>query len=323
VNTNNMLMLVRREFWEHRALYIAPLVVVGVLLLLAVFGALQLGGENNFMFASHAQSIEQIPGIDAGERAKIHDAIVAPAGVKQTAYALSILMFSSILVSIACIVVFFYLIDCLYSERRDRSILFWKSLPLSDAQVVLAKLAVALIAVPIGVLLLASVSQILFAGVWWVRFHDTLIGQIFPGFDFGAWWRVQWLSLQLAFVAVIWYLPVAGYLLLASAWARRNVFLWTVLPWLGLIIFEGVIQQGSHVAQFLGERLFGFVAKINLPTRFTSGHPGDSDLPPLDQVMSNFSISGVFLDYQIWVGALAGAALVFAAIRIRRYRDDT
>ena len=97
-------------------------------------------------------------------------AIDLPQERKETIFAVSFLAIFGLISVFMTIVVFFYLIDCLYTERKDRSILFWKSLPLSDTEVVLSKLAVAIVVVPIGVILLTAVMQfLLYIIVWAAR----------------------------------------------------------------------------------------------------------------------------------------------------------
>jgi hypothetical protein len=132
---NTMLLLVRREFWEHRSLWIAPLVWAGIIILLSAwlfFVILPKHAPDGVLQATHVEEIEGLSDDrkelgQAIETGKAHEAANATVSFSFLGIALLISIF-------ACIVVFFYLIDCLFSERRDRSILFWKSLPLSDTQ---------------------------------------------------------------------------------------------------------------------------------------------------------------------------------------------
>src|ERR1700716_3718864 len=127
------------------------------------------------------------------------------------------------------IVVSFYLLDCLFSERKDRSILFWKSLPVSDAATVISKLLVAVVVVPLGVYLIAMVTDILFQAIWAARVASGSLPDIAVGWDTVAWLKVQGLMLYGLVVSMLWYAPLAASLLLVSAWARKNVFLWATL----------------------------------------------------------------------------------------------
>jgi ABC-2 type transport system permease protein len=223
------------------------------------------------------------------------------------------------------IVVFFYLLDCLYAERRDRSILFWKSLPISDSRVVLTKLAVALVVVPLGAILLAAAMQLVIGLMVWLRFHGTPLGAHVPDWSLLSWFKSLLVALVLGLGGVMWYAPIAGYLLLMSSWARRNVFLWAVLPPAALAALEGFFFHSMHVLRFLGWRFTGYTHLLHLdPSTLNVGMRANSeDLPHITDVMSQLDMSGMFMNLEVWAGLAVAAAMTFAAIRLRRYRDDT
>ena len=330
---NSHVIHIKREFWEHRSLWIAPVVWVGIITLLfawTVFAVIPhvTGHDGSFMSAD-AGALSQLSESDRKEvekavaEAKEHSE--HSSGDKDAFFAFSYLAISGLVTGFASIVVFFYLIDCLYSERRDRSILFWKSLPISDARVVLSKLAVALVVVPLGALLLAAVVQLLMVFMVWARFHGSAIGAALPDLTLLAWFKSQTVALVLAVGGVLWYAPIAGYLLLMSSWARRNVFLWVVLPPAALAALEGFFFHSMHVLEFIGWRFTGYVRllhvdenALNIGTRDSAA--GASDV---GDVLSKLDLSGMFLNAEVWIALLVTAGLVFAAIRLRRYRDES
>jgi ABC-2 type transport system permease protein len=319
---NTMLMLVRREFWEHRSLWIAPLVWVGLIVIMSMWGTILSLQHDDAIKIGHYATIEEIPGLNDAERAELTEQINAPDDRKDTVYAIAQMVLGAMISAVVLVVVFFYLLDCLYAERRDRSILFWKSLPVSDTQVVLSKVAVALLIMPLGVLALAAVTQILVSIIFWVRFDDTVLGAIMPAWSFKAWILTIWAQVQMSLIAVLWYVPIAGYLLFVSVFARRAVFLWAVLPPAALMLLEKMFLNTSHVAEFIGRRFAGFVEQIevNSANFKDSGHEG---LPTLAQAFDSIQISGLFLSTELWLGLVAGAALIYATIRIRRHRDES
>ena len=132
-----MVALVRRELWEHPALWRAPLVVQGLLALALLFGRMNMDLPAEVLSPAQRAAIFTI-----GQWASAQPVFI-----------------------VSAVVVAFYLLDCLYAERKDRSILFWKSLPLSDGFTVASKVVVATVVVPLGVLALATVSTFLFAGI--------------------------------------------------------------------------------------------------------------------------------------------------------------
>lgn len=290
-NKSPMVMLVRREFWEHRALYIAPLVVAGLLVFSVLAGAVFGHGDMHFDFSR-------------------------PHLTTQAIFAMAVLSFTVPQFLVMLVMLFFYLIDCLYTERKDRSILFWKSMPVSDTATVLSKLLVALIVVPIGVFLLTIVTDLIVAAI-------VAIG-VSGGFHF--WDTSTWIKLRAAmvpglFIVMLWYAPVFGYLLLVSAWARRNVFLWAALPPFLLLLIENRALGTGYVATFLQYRLSG------VWRHFGGGGIDDPDtsdrLPDVGSMFEAVGATRALADVDLWLGLLAAALLVFGAIRIRLYRDDT
>lgn len=286
-------VLVRREFWEHRSLWITPLVMAGLYLLACV-----------------------VTGAFVKTRG-----MGEPVNVEGSPLLFAQFMFTAALFGLMSIVLFFYLADCLYAERKDRSILFWKSLPVSDAATVTTKLLVALLVVPLGLYVLSIVTNLVAFAILSIRLRsDAVFGQ-FVHWNGTAWLRLNALLLIDALVLALWYAPLAAYQMLVSAWARSSVFVWTVLPPLVLIFGERLLFGTWHVAQVIGDRLgFGFTAL---------GRPG-----PLMRYGAEpaFSSGGVFdrIDASalltapaLWIGLAVAVAFVLATIRIRRYRDDS
>src|SRR6266478_6442377 len=112
-----------REVWENRSIYIVPLIVAAV----QVFG-----------FA-----ITTIGLADRRRAVLLLDPAHQRAAIEQP-YDLAAMM----MIFIAFIVGVFYCLDALHGERRDRSILFWKSLPVSDLTTVLSKATIPLVVLP-------------------------------------------------------------------------------------------------------------------------------------------------------------------------------
>jgi ABC-2 type transport system permease protein len=311
---NNITMLIRREIWEHRALWIVPLVITGVLILVAAFGGMHFNDHGNFWIGTNdnpaaADALRSLP---ADER----DRLLAEMAPKEAMRKVIISGVFAGLITVQLValgvVVFFYLLDCLLAERRDRSILFWKSLPVSDGEVVASKALTSLVVAPAFVIAVSAVMLLLFSGVIALRLWNA---------PFTPWSTEIWLhavAIMVAFVpmVVLWYLPLAGYLLVISVWVRKNAFLWAVLPPAGIMLIEGVVTHTSWMARFLGERFAGFadLMKVGNPRNFE----------PSQFLEGAFTYIGrVFADWHIWVGAACGLALIYAAIRIRRLRDDS
>ena len=321
---NTMLMLVRREYWEHRALWIAPLVVAAAILLVTAVGAYHRGSVDISIDLDNDTS--QTQQLDAKERAELQALGQLPMEKKQTLYLVTLLSLSGLQLLVLGIVVFFYLLDALYSERKDRSILFWKSLPVSDRATVLSKALVALVVTPLLVIAISAVTQLAFSGIWAVKFGGSLLGNMMPAWDAGVWLRVQGLTLVAFVIGVLWYAPIAAYLLLMSAWARRNVFLWAVLPPVTLAAGERILTGNDYIGQFLADRFLGVLGLFATDVQYRSARGGDAGaaaVQPLDLALNAIDPGAFLQSPGLWLGLAAAAVLLFVAIRIRRYRDDT
>lgn len=222
-------------------------------------------------------------------------------------------------------VAFFYCLGALYDDRRDRSVLFWKSLPISDASTVLSKVVTATLVIPLVATLFAILIMFAF-----------LIALSIAAAAHGAnpvpllWGNGAVFLLAAQFLAAIpvyaaWMMPTVGWLLLCSAWAKSKPFLWALLIPLAL----GVASSMTGLLQTIGlERhwLWGNVISRMLLGTVPFTH---RDLAYLqsDTVRASelFSIPGVysnFLEPSMWVGIVAGAVMIIVAIRLRRWREE-
>jgi ABC-2 type transport system permease protein len=291
-----LIMLIRRELWEHRSLWIAPL-VVAVLLVLSAF-PIHIG---HGVFGAHEPDF-------------------ASADNRQSRFALMVWGQSLPQYLVMVIVVSFYLLDCLFSERRDRSILFWKSLPVSDAATVISKLVVAVVVVPLGVYLAAMVTDIAFQAIWAARVASGSLPDIAVAWDSLTWLKVQGLMLYGLLISMLWYAPLAASLLLVSVWARKNAFLWATLPLLIAVIVEKSAFGTHYVLDLLKYRTWGIWDALAVEVDAPESH---GRVVSLTELFDNIPMSRAFLNIDLWLGIAMAAALVFVAIRIRRYRDDT
>lgn len=301
VPTRPMLTLLRREFWEHRALWVAPLVVSAGLLIGALFS------RANFPTFSLPDTTQIQP--------EALEAMVS-AGVA--------LMFGFVQYFVMSIVLWFYTTDCLYSERKDRSILFWKSMPVSDAKTVLSKACIALIAVPLFVYAVTLLTTLAAFGIWSIRgFAGSAPTPLWNG---GAWLRAEGYSLAGLVSAVLWYAPLTAYLLLISAWARRNVQLWAILPPLIAILVERIAFGSHYLSTWVLYRLGpGWQSQWEqwLERTFSGPYFNSSGGSSVPRLFDGFQPLHTFANVDLWLGLAVAAGLLFAAIRIRRYRDDS
>ncbi|HXN10891.1 MAG TPA: hypothetical protein VN859_06580 [Steroidobacteraceae bacterium] len=298
----SLLVQIRREFWEHRSLWIGPLIVAGLLLLsVAVFGRVEL----NFGDSPRGP---------------------APASPTGALLPMLVLGWSAPFYLAAAILSGFYLLDCLYGERRDRSILFWKSLPVSDTRTVLVKFLVGLALVPLGSFLLAALTSLLASPALLLRarlhFDDGA-----AIWNFSYWLRVQGLMLYGLLAALLWYAPYAAYLMLASGWARHLPSAWALIPPAVLALFEYMIFGTHFVGQAMQRGLGELLALAFHGSPELVVGAGMAAAPPVpfgaQLIASRPDPLHLLGSAPLWLGLLVAAALLALAIRIRRYRDDT
>jgi ABC-2 type transport system permease protein len=277
---------VRREFWENRSLYLAPVAVA------ALFLVAFLIGHN-----PHAHVHIGLP--DSAVQGQHVDAFEQP----YTTAAL-LLMGTTFFVAI------FYCLEALHGERRDRSILFWKSLPVSDTTTVLAKASIPILFLPlitcVTVLVTQAIMLLLSSAVMLARGQNVA--------DLWSHLPLWQMSLMLFFhmlaIHGLWYAPFYGWLLLVSAWARRAPFLWAALPPVVIGVIEKIAFNTSHFVALLGFRFGG--NSDDVP--FTVGQMSMGALTMTDVVR-------FFTDPSLWTGLALTAVFLAAAIRLRRYRE--
>ena len=287
------LWLIRRELWEHRAAWILPAAIGGLLVLAASFGHIDV----------------DIAGARPGPNA-LGGALLFGFGI---VFLCAMLVYSS-----------WYLLDCLNADRRDRSILFWKSLPIGDAQTVLAKLATGLVAIPLIYFAAADVTTLAIAFIVSLRARAWIGSALWHP---GQWLQLQALWLYLIATLSIWLLPVAGWLLLVSASVRRAAVLWSLLPPLVAVWIERV---------FLGTNWFGRILVTRLVDGYPAtafhdlsgsllgafGFPSESPLAAPASVWELLAPLRFLASPSTWAGAIVGAALIGAAIRVRARTVD-
>jgi ABC-2 type transport system permease protein len=272
-----------REVWENHSLYIAPLVVAGVVL----FG----------MIVSSGHLLE-----------RRHAAMLLPPVARRAAIELPYDIAAMMIILTAFITGVFYCLDALHGERRERSILFWKSLPVSDLTTVLSKTAIPLLVLP----------AIIFAVIVATQFVMMLISSavLMPSGLAGTTWTnfnlfKQSLILVYSLIVIaLWHAPIYGWALLVSGLARRAPFLWAVLPPLAIGIFEKVTFNTLHTLDLLKYRVFGAGDEAFAFSKH--------DTIAVDSLIQ-LTPGRFFSSPGLWIGLVFAVAFVVTAIRLRRY----
>ena len=275
-----------RELWENRSIYVAPLIVAAVQVFALAISTIGLAERRRALLL-------------------LDDPVKQRVAIEATYDAAAMMM-----IFVVFIVGVFYCLDALHGERRDRSILFWKSLPVSDLTTVLSKAIIPLAVLP-------AIAFALTVCVQLIMLLMTSANLLMHGMSPATTWAhfpvfQNWLVMLYGLIAIaFWHAPIYGWLLLVSAWARRATFLWAVLPLIVIQIFEKITFGTHYFGTLLQHRLMGFA-----PHAF--GFHGDGH-PTIDS-LSQLTPGRYLGSLGLWIGLLVAAGFVFGAVRLRRYR---
>lgn len=313
--------LVRREYWESRRGFLwAPFWAAAVIIIITILGIIagevmkaRIGMEHVYMGgASLSQMLRDASADDIGQFVKMLDA--------------TMLLFGSIVAVVLSFVIFFYLLGALYDDRKDRSILFWKSLPLSDTGTVLSKVFAGIIVAPliaVGVALAGYVVTQVIVTIWLGAHGVNPFGFVWGHVEpFSVWLHM----LAMVPVDAVWALPTVGWLLLWSAAVRSKPFLWAIIIpvvagvlniWVGLLGLPH-ISQDFYWGQIAARLLLSVVPGgwMNPENASHTMHYGELS------AISYPAMGQAFTTPEMWIGAAVGIALIAAAIWFRRWRDE-
>ena len=324
---NTLSWLLRREFWEHRGGFFWAPVWTGIALLTLTLLGLLAGEIGLSVQASQV-------GIQVNGAATSIGQVLSHLGPQQIEQAGKILAGTlygtgALFGLVIGIVLFFYLLGALYDDRRDRSALFWKSLPVSDTQTVISKAVMAVIAIPLLVLAIYLVA--------WLLLQVLL--SVFVLLHGGSPWALIWgqrnllplLTLQIAALPahMLWSLPTVGWLLLCSAWVRSKPFLWAVLipvligignGWIGLMGVPNV-PDGWLWRDGIPRLLLGTIAgpsnQIVAQAAF-----GRNYREVVDWSITGHGLADLYAAPNLWIGAVIGVAMIAGAVWFRRRNSE-
>jgi ABC-2 type transport system permease protein len=298
--------LIKRELWEHRAISFTPLVIALIVAVMAITG----------------QAV-----VSAFDQA-VDIAILGATNLesRERAAAVSVLMagISSLLIMAMWVLSVFYSLDALYAERKDRSILFWRSLPCTDSETVISKLLTAVFVIPLmtfAVILLTHLVVLALASVW-LGFMGAnpwhLIWRAAPFLD-------NWTATLLFMLALpLWLAPFTGWFLFVSAFTRRSPLLVAFLP----IVLLPMLERSLIGTTLFLDAFFVRTGSLPLFRGMNTGAMFSSDggewrLEHPDGMLSLLDLPGFFGSASLWLGLLVCGLFITAAIYVRRYRDDS
>ena len=271
--------LLRRELQEHPNLFVTVPAGFALLLLLGAALAVRLGGNRITDFLAMAASLAS--GTEAGDLASL---MMWPA-----------LLFL-ILLGLCGIL---YLGGSLYHDRKDMSVLFWQSMPVSNLMTVLSKIVTLALVAPLCYMLI--VLGLYLTGLAVFAFSDLSQTVEPAGLArlLGAALVSLWLTYLSAILAMLWMFPAIGWILLFSAFATRTPLLWALGVFLFVSLMEGLVFKTQFLANW-----------------------GESRAAPWKFIVSSTGEFPAHLfTYEMFIGVALGSVLVAGAVLMRRFVD--
>lgn len=298
------LALLKREIWEHRSIYVTPIALAVVVSLLTLTGQVTL---SHFDHAADITILGASNVDDSARRAAITALLV---GVT-TIFAIG-----------SWIVTVFYSLDSLYAERKDKSILFWRSLPVTDAETVVSKLITATLVIPLVFLLAVYGTHIIVLSLlsFWVEAEGGDAGRL-------LWRSAPILDTWTALVAVaaavsLWLAPFVGWFLFVSAYTKRSPLLMASLPLIIAPMVEKMIVGSTFFWDAIFVRTFDVVKVLALDGLFDEDRVVEF-VTRNSSLLSTIDFAQFISSPSLWGGLIVCGLLTAAAIYVRRYRDDS
>lgn len=300
--------LLQREIWEHRAIYVTPLVIALIISIMSITGQVAISAFDQMV------DIAILGAANLGEA--------------ERASAITVLMvsISSLFILAMWVLTIFYTLDSLYAERKDKSILFWRSVPVTDAETVVSKLVIAMVVIPLVtfVVLAATHIVVLTISSIWVSFRGAnaghLIWQAAPLLD-------NWTATLIFLLAIpLWLAPFIGWFLLVSAYTKRSPLLVAFLP----IILLPMLERSLVGTRLFIDAIFVRSGKIPLFQGIDTIGLWSEDKEALHELgrsgisfLSLVDLGGFLSSPGLWLGLVVCGLFATAATYVRRYRDES
>jgi len=303
----NQLALIRREVWENRSIYVVPVLVALIMALVTIAGLVTASSFDN----------------------EVRMAILGASNIvgdveRQAAMTLLFAGASPVFLLALAILTVFYSLDSLYAERKDKSILFWRSLPITDAETVISKLLTATALLPLLTIAAIVVTHviILIALSIWIVVKGGSAGHL-------VWGSVafidNWFAATIVtFASALWMSPFIGWFLFVSAWTKRSPLLMAFLPLILIPLIEAIIFRSAVFA----EAVFGRGGVMPL---FRGGMDMDDFFDEermqvneeVISLLAHLDIAQFLASPSLWAGIIVCGLFTTAAIYVRRYRDES
>lgn len=294
MNTKVLTTSIKKELWEFsNILKWVPMVIAALVIVmpLAIFM------QSNESLSELFQFLTTFP-------EQFFSAEHAPM-IPKLFFVMALSLFAPFLV-VALIIQLYYFTVCLFDERRDLSIMFWRSLPVSDVTAIIAKLITGALAIPAIFLGAATATLCL---ILLLAFLVCIILSV--GYDASLWalWvdadilsgvSLIWLHL---IPLAIWMLPLFAWLMLASMYAKKAPFLWAILPVAVVLLVEGFVVHYFHLSHsYIGSLLLEYFSLSSQFVESVQGQESFARTVPLQALITKLNIGSVLVGISLLYG---------------------
>ena len=202
-----------------------------------------------------------------------------------------------------------YSLSTFADERKDRSLIFWRSLPVSDLTTVLSKVFTVTLIVPLMVLpyiILLQLVSMTSASIFFATNDIVSFGWLWGSYIFTDWFRIIF-SL---WAQALWSLPLFLWLMLAGTYAARPIA-GAIVPPVILIVLEGIIFKTNLVLEFIENRIGFWSRSDSFPKEYQE-----------IRVVDISDILLLFSTQAFWIGILASVILVAGIVYVRSSNSD-
>ena len=301
----NQLALIRREVWEHRSVYVTPIAIAVIMTLVSVAGMVTVSAFDREV-----------------ELAIFGASSIAGDAERKAALTVFFLGTSWIFLLALAILITFYSLDSLYAERKDKSVLFWRSLPVTDAETVLSKLLTAVVVIPlvtVAAIIVTHLVNLVISSIW-LAINGGDAGHL-------IWGSVPLLdnwtaALIVTLASVIWMSPFVGWFLLVSAYAKRSPILLAIMPLVVIPLIEWIFFRSVVFAEIV----FGRGGMLPLFRGMDLERYFDEDRMRVDEgavsLLAHLDLAGFLGSPSLWAGVLVCGLFTTGAVYLRRYRGE-
>lgn len=311
MNTQTAKALMTREFIDNRMAFFTIPAIISAILLAALVA-----------FSISVQFGDQTIQFEDGERIEGLGMLLDHLGDVEVEHRREIItggMFAFVMpvILILPFIILFSLLSSLYDDRRNRSILFWKSMPVADATEVASKFTASVVMAPailIGFALVLQVAYLFVASIIVIAHGGSPWALILgPAQPVSTWF----FAVGQYFLWALWALPVLGWLMIVSAAAPKAPLLFALVVPFVVALLEELAFDTNHFFFWIVNRVGGFHAKIGDPSIWDKEGDIGVNLVLAHDLATRFGDTLVTADF--WFGTLIAAGLFWGAIQLRRF----